>query len=133
MPDNPPRMTDRRFNELLNGPLAHPLPMFRYSRLALALRVVVDATGKAGMDAFREPLPGETGTRRGNIVRRRPMPPEPWEISPLKVINLDLDLTANWMYPQMNEPERIWRLQKLSAVKDCALRLLKLRLEAPKP
>lgn len=45
-------MTDERFNELLNGPLNHPMPMFSLTRLALALRAVVDATGKPGEDAL---------------------------------------------------------------------------------
>ena len=41
-------MTDKRFNELLAGPLHHPLPQFTLMRLAMALRSVVDKTGKAG-------------------------------------------------------------------------------------
>ena len=41
-------MTDERFNKLLRGPLHHPLPMFSITRLAIALRTVVDATGEAG-------------------------------------------------------------------------------------
>jgi hypothetical protein len=45
-------MTDERFNELLNGPLAHPLPHFAITRLALALRVVLEATGEAGERAL---------------------------------------------------------------------------------
>lgn len=45
-------MTVERFNELLGGPLAHPLPMFTISRLALALKAVVDATGDAGEQAL---------------------------------------------------------------------------------
>lgn len=45
-------MTDDRFNELLAGPLAHPLVPFRISRLALALRAVVEATGEAGEKAL---------------------------------------------------------------------------------
>ena len=47
-------MTDERFNELLNGPLSHPLLPFRFSRLAMALRAVVEATGKAGEDALEQ-------------------------------------------------------------------------------
>jgi len=47
-------MTDERFNQLLNGPLAHPLPMFWINRLALALRAVIDATGEAGSRALEE-------------------------------------------------------------------------------
>lgn len=45
-------MTNERFNELLNGPLGHPMPMFRITRLALALRAVLDATGEAGEQAL---------------------------------------------------------------------------------
>lgn len=45
-------MTTERFNELLNGPLAHPLPMFAIMRLAMALRAVVEATGEAGEAAL---------------------------------------------------------------------------------
>lgn len=45
-------MTDERFNELLNGPLSHPMPTFTVTRLALALRDVVEATGEAGERAL---------------------------------------------------------------------------------
>ena len=45
-------MTDKRFNELLNGPLCHPLVPFVINRLALALRVVVKATGEVGEAAL---------------------------------------------------------------------------------
>lgn len=45
-------MTDKRFNELVNGPLFHPMPMFTITRLALALRDVVRSTGKAGEEAL---------------------------------------------------------------------------------
>lgn len=41
-------MTNERFKELLNGPLSHPMPLFSITRLALALRAVIDATGEAG-------------------------------------------------------------------------------------
>ena len=47
-------MTEERFNELLNGPLSHPLPMFAIMRLALALRAVVTATGEAGEKALEQ-------------------------------------------------------------------------------
>jgi hypothetical protein len=47
-------VTAERFNELLNGPLGHPLPIFAITRLALALRAVVDATGDAGERALEE-------------------------------------------------------------------------------
>lgn len=46
------KMTDARFHALLDGPLAHPLPLFRISRLALALRSVVEDTGDAGAAAL---------------------------------------------------------------------------------
>lgn len=45
-------MTDERFNELLNAPLNHPMPMFSITRLALALRDVVASTGKVGEEAL---------------------------------------------------------------------------------
>jgi hypothetical protein len=45
-------MTDERFNELLSGPLSHPLPMFSITRLVIALRAVIDATGEAGDKAL---------------------------------------------------------------------------------
>lgn len=47
-------MTHERFNELLAGPLHHPMPMFIVSRLVLALKAVVDATGDAGEKALEE-------------------------------------------------------------------------------
>ena len=47
-------MTDERFNELLNGPLSHPFPMFAITRLPLALRFVIDATGEAGERALEQ-------------------------------------------------------------------------------
>jgi len=47
-------MTDERFNELVNGPLNHPLFPFRFTRLLLALKAVIDATGEAGEQAFEE-------------------------------------------------------------------------------
>ena len=46
------RITSERFNALLNGPLYHPMPMFIITRLAMALRKVVDATGEAGVNAL---------------------------------------------------------------------------------
>jgi hypothetical protein len=46
-------MTDERFNHLLNeGALAHPVVPFRLTRLALALKYVVDTCGKPGADAL---------------------------------------------------------------------------------
>jgi hypothetical protein len=47
-------MTNERFNELLNGPLHHPLVPFVITRLSMALRAVVEATGKAGDDALEQ-------------------------------------------------------------------------------
>ena len=47
-------MTNERFNELLNGPLSHPMPMFVITRLSSALFVVVQATGEAGEKALEE-------------------------------------------------------------------------------
>jgi hypothetical protein len=47
-------MTDERFNELVNGPLSHPIVMFKVTRMALALRYVVEATGEAGDRALEE-------------------------------------------------------------------------------
>lgn len=41
-------MTDERFNELLYGPLYHPIISLACTRLVLALRYVVEATGQAG-------------------------------------------------------------------------------------
>ncbi len=47
-------MTRERFNELLLGPLNHPMVMFSVTRLALALWHVVDVTGDAGERALEE-------------------------------------------------------------------------------
>jgi hypothetical protein len=47
-------MTTERFNELLAGPLHHPLPMFTITRLAIALRAVVAITGCASGSCIRE-------------------------------------------------------------------------------
>jgi len=47
-------MSEKRFNELLNGPLSHPLAPFAITRLALALGAVVQATGEAGEKALEE-------------------------------------------------------------------------------
>lgn len=47
-------LNDEEFNAMLSGPLHHPLPMFTSTRLALALRAVVDATGEPGVKALRE-------------------------------------------------------------------------------
>ena len=47
-------MSQEEFNAILNGPLSHPMPMFRLNRLALALRTVIDAVGEEGEKALRE-------------------------------------------------------------------------------
>ena len=47
-------MTTERFNELLNGPLAHPLAPFCITRLSMALLYVVMATGEAGERALED-------------------------------------------------------------------------------
>lgn len=47
-------MTDEEFNNLINGPLRHPYPMFTIMRLQMALRHVIDATGEAGSEALRQ-------------------------------------------------------------------------------
>jgi hypothetical protein len=45
---NPELITDEEFNEMLNGPLHHPL------RLVMALRMVLLASGPAGSEALRK-------------------------------------------------------------------------------
>jgi hypothetical protein len=47
-------ITDERFNQLVNGPLHHPMPMFSLMRMMMALRFVVDTTGEAGERALEE-------------------------------------------------------------------------------
>jgi len=47
-------MESERFQQLLRGPLDHPLVMFRITRLMLALRHVVEATGEQGEKALEE-------------------------------------------------------------------------------
>lgn len=47
-------MTNERFNELLEGPLNHPLVPLLITRLVLALRSVVEATGQGGDNALEE-------------------------------------------------------------------------------
>ena len=47
-------MKDARFQALLNGPLSHPVVPFTITRLILALRAVVEATGAAGEAALEE-------------------------------------------------------------------------------
>ena len=45
-------MADEEFDELLNGPLSHPMIAFRITRLVMALRHVVDRTGEEGAKAL---------------------------------------------------------------------------------
>lgn len=45
-------MDIRRFNDLLNGPLNHPFPMFALQRVIMALYVVLEATGETGSQAL---------------------------------------------------------------------------------
>jgi hypothetical protein len=45
-------MDSDEFNELLAGPLDHPLIPMQIARLVLALKAVVDATGEAGERAL---------------------------------------------------------------------------------
>ncbi|MDE3067778.1 MAG: hypothetical protein KGJ60_09530 [Verrucomicrobiota bacterium] len=45
-------MSDEKFNELLDGPLSHPLPIFRLMRLSMTLKIVVDAGGLAAEKAL---------------------------------------------------------------------------------
>jgi hypothetical protein len=45
-------MTDERFNDLINGPLDHPMITFKLTRLILALRTVVEMTGASGDKAL---------------------------------------------------------------------------------
>lgn len=47
------KIDDIEFNKLLNGPLMHPMPMFTIQRLAMALRVVVEAGGEPAAAALR--------------------------------------------------------------------------------
>jgi hypothetical protein len=47
-------VSDHEFNKLVNGPLSHPLVLFRLTRLSTALRAVVEATGAAGEKALRD-------------------------------------------------------------------------------
>lgn len=45
-------MKYERFNELINGPLNHPVLPCRINRLDMALFAVVQATGAAGEEAL---------------------------------------------------------------------------------
>jgi hypothetical protein len=46
-------MSDDEFMRLINGPLNHPMGLFKISRLVLALRAVVEMTGEKGEAALR--------------------------------------------------------------------------------
>lgn len=50
-------MSDERFNELVNGPLNHPMFPFKITRLLLALRHVVESCPEAER-AFEEACRG---------------------------------------------------------------------------
>ena len=63
-------MTDERFNELLEGPLHHPVLPFSLTRLMLALRHVVESTGAAGELALEEHCAGRAA--RDRRVDERP-------------------------------------------------------------
>ncbi len=52
--DKQPRMQEEEFNNLLNGPMAHPFPMLMIGRLSMALFHVVNKTGGKGAQALRE-------------------------------------------------------------------------------
>jgi hypothetical protein len=45
-------MNSERFNELVNGLISHPLPMFMITRLTLALKAVVDECKEDGERAL---------------------------------------------------------------------------------
>jgi hypothetical protein len=47
-------MSTEEFNRHLSGALHHPFPMFVITRLSLALKHVVDATGETGEKALRD-------------------------------------------------------------------------------
>jgi hypothetical protein len=47
-------MSTEEFNRHLAGALHHPFPMFVITRLSLALKHVVDATGATGEQALRD-------------------------------------------------------------------------------
>ncbi len=57
-------MTTERFNEIINGPLHHPMPVMAINRLILALRIVVEETGAAG-DAALESVAAQYSARDG--------------------------------------------------------------------
>jgi hypothetical protein len=60
-------MTTERFNELLNGPLAHPLMPFTIMRLRQALAFVIAHTGEGGdkaLERFCEIREGADGVKR---------------------------------------------------------------------
>lgn len=47
-------MSDERFNQLLNGPLSHPLPICTLTRITLGLRHVLDVCGEPADKALEE-------------------------------------------------------------------------------
>jgi hypothetical protein len=60
-------VTPERFDELVNGPLSHPLVPLRLSRLALALFAVVQATGDAGAAALEAHCAERDARDRGEL------------------------------------------------------------------
>ncbi len=70
-------MTAERFNELLNGPLHHPMVTLYLTRLMLALREVVERCGEAGDRALEEHCKSREEQDRSNEVEA--VDPELWE------------------------------------------------------
>lgn len=67
-------MTDERFNELLEGPLYHPLPMFIMTRRSLALMAVThfcEREGADALEAFCESSDPEARDKEGRLTGDR--------------------------------------------------------------
>jgi len=76
--DHKDALTVEQFNELVNGPLGHPLGVFRVTRLAHALLAVLTATGAAGARAFRAHCAArEEADRRVDEMERADVPTTP--------------------------------------------------------
>ena len=74
-------MTNERFNELLNGPLHHPMVPFVITRLSLALKAVVDATGEAGEKALEDHCAAREAQDHRNAGEDDEFPTlDPWAI-----------------------------------------------------
>jgi hypothetical protein len=65
-------MTDERYNELLRGPLYHPLPMCTFTRLSLALAHVTWEFGKTAADALENFCNSPKPEARENYGRLSP-------------------------------------------------------------